>query len=159
MMFENILVCLDGSSESEKILPYAIAQAEHYKSQITFIRVINIPRAIMPASVITGFSNGKHEVREMIESDGMLEEEKLAMDYLARLSFPLERDGINVECVIVYGTPAESITTYADQNDIDLIIIATHERGTLGKIVFGSITDYVIRHAMAPVLAIKPEYE
>ena len=156
-MFTKILVCLDGSIETERIIPYAVAQAQHFNSHVVFIRVIDIPRAAIPASITT--TSGEDEVREVKEQECSLEEEKKAADYLARLSLPLQQGGINVDCVTVRGTPAESITAYAEQYGVDLIIITTGESGLLGRVLFGSVTDFIMRNARASVLAIKPEKE
>ena len=156
-MFSKILVCLDGSKETEQIIPYAVAQAQCFNGSITLINVINVPSVAVPASLKA--IPRKHEVKEIGDEKGITESEKQAADYLGKLSRLLEKGGINVDCVIIRGTPAESIAAYSDQHDMDLIILTTRERSSLGRTVFGSVTDFVARNTKAPVLIIKPKNE
>jgi nucleotide-binding universal stress UspA family protein len=154
-MFSEILVCLDGSARAEKAVPYAVALAQQFQSRLTFIRVVSIPSAAVPVSVAP--ADEDRDVREAGRQDGLMAEEKEAGDYLAKMAGPLEKGGSPVDSVIVRGTPGESIAAYADQHGTELIIIATRERGKLGRTVFGSVTDFLIHNARASVLSIMPE--
>jgi nucleotide-binding universal stress UspA family protein len=51
----------------------------------------------------------------------------------------------------------EAIVSYADENSISLIAIATHGRSGLGRLVFGRVADFVLREAGLPILVIKPK--
>ena len=53
------------------------------------------------------------------------------------------------------GHEADEIQTFADENDIDLIVIATHGRTGLGRLVIGSVTEKLIRHTDKPVLTLR----
>jgi nucleotide-binding universal stress UspA family protein len=58
--------------------------------------------------------------------------------------------------VIVDPHPAQCIVTYAERQQIDLVTLATHSRGTLGRAVMGATADKVIRGASTPVLVVHP---
>jgi len=51
----------------------------------------------------------------------------------------------------------EAIVSYANENNISLIAIATHGRSGLGRLVFGSVADFVLRETGLPILVIKPK--
>jgi len=147
-VFENILVCLDGSYLSEAILPSVIALAEHFHSKIVLLNVIVVP------SVLAGL--GKTEI-EPGDSARLTESEEKAYDYLDDIAETWREKGLNVECATVEGTLEESITTYAKTYEIDLIALTTHDRGALSRLIVKSTTDFVLRKSGIPVLVICPD--
>ena len=64
---------------------------------------------------------------------------------------------IDVESVILEGNPAKSIISFAENNDIDLIVMGTHEKTELQRFLVGSVAENVIRHSRKIVLIIKGE--
>jgi nucleotide-binding universal stress UspA family protein len=55
---------------------------------------------------------------------------------------------------------ANAIVAYARQNDVDLIIIGTHGRGAMGRLIMGSVAERVVRTAPCPVLTVRqPEHD
>lgn len=151
MVFKKILVPLDGSPFAEKILPLVEHEAARSGSKVTLMRVITGARHMLPGSQpIT------HSPREMVYFfDPVMAE---AMEYLKRVSRRLTSKGIAVDWAIQQGAGAgESIAGYATDEGIDLIIIATHGRGLLRRILSGSTTDYLLRKSGLPVLAVNPE--
>ncbi len=80
--------------------------------------------------------------------------------YLKRVATRMRQDGLEVENrVLVDSRPASAILTYADENEIDLIAMATHGRGGVPRAVMGSVTDKVVRGAHRPVLVVRPAEE
>ena len=67
---------------------------------------------------------------------------------------PTEPD-IEASWVVEYGIPAERIIHYANENDIDLVVMGTHGRTGLLRVLMGSVAETVVRQAECPVLAIK----
>jgi nucleotide-binding universal stress UspA family protein len=144
-VFESILVCLDGSKLNEAILPHVAAIAEHFHSKIVLLNVIVVPL------VFTGL--GKIEI-EPSESTPMMEFEEKVDGYLEDIAENWRDKGLDVECATVVGTIEESILTYAKTYKIDLIALATHDRGALSRLIVKSTTDFVLRKSGIPVLAI-----
>jgi len=64
---------------------------------------------------------------------------------------------VTVEPHVRVGSPAEEIVKAARDTHADLIVIATHGRGGLSRVLFGSVTERVVRHAPCPVLTVRPE--
>jgi nucleotide-binding universal stress UspA family protein len=63
--------------------------------------------------------------------------------------------GAKVSGKVVVGSPAEEILRYADRNDIDLILMATHGRSGISRWVMGSVADRVLRSSRIPVLLVR----
>jgi nucleotide-binding universal stress UspA family protein len=153
-MFKKILVCLDGSELAEQILPFAEEQTLHFNSKLVLIRVNTEPGFIglavpgFPGIPIETQGMGKQIEREQQEAEAYLKSiaEKL-----------LTQRGLNAECVTLLGVAGETIVKYAIENKIELIAIATHGRSGPGRVVMGSVADYILRHAHLPILLIRPQ--
>ncbi len=147
-MFENILVCLDGTKFSEAIIPIVAELAMHFRSKIILLNVIIVP--FLPVSV------GKIEL-EPKQSTEISEGEEEAARYLDYTARTLMDRGLDVDCVIVEGTVEESIIACARTYKANLIALASHNRCRLISFVLGSITDFIQKKARIPVLSINPQ--
>ncbi|MFP3898602.1 MAG: universal stress protein [Dehalococcoidia bacterium] len=151
-MFEKLLVCLDGSKLAEQILPYAVEQALRFNSKLTLLRVMTIP-----SSAYLGAEGIATWTGNIIEAEIRRQEPEIKA-YLDGIARPLLEKGINVEPIILQPAPAgHAILTYARDNSIDLICIATHGHSGLGRVVFGSVADHVLRESGLPILVIRPK--
>jgi nucleotide-binding universal stress UspA family protein len=65
-------------------------------------------------------------------------------------------DVAEVNSKLVFGSAAQEIARYAQENDIDLIVIATHGETGLTRLVTGSVAERVVRLAPCPVLSVPP---
>lgn len=74
--------------------------------------------------------------------------EEVATDAAEALEHP-------AEAVVVRGDPGRAICDVAEEQGIDLIILGTHDRGAFGRLWFGSVSEYVVRHAPCPVLVVR----
>jgi nucleotide-binding universal stress UspA family protein len=152
-MFKRILVCLDGSGSAEQILAYAREQALAFGAQLVLLQVVPQPVAFTPGIPGT--------VSVPAQTDAMIEVAKQASsgakDYLEELAAPLRERGLRVETVSMIGRAGDTIVDYASKNNIDLIAIATHGRSGLGRAVFGSVADQVVRESGLPILLIRPQ--
>ena len=67
----------------------------------------------------------------------------------------LEQAGIaGVECVVQHGEPGPAIVSAAAQHACDVIVMATHGRTGLPRLLLGSVAEYVLRHAPCPILLV-----
>jgi nucleotide-binding universal stress UspA family protein len=151
-MFKKILVCLDGSKLAEQILPYVTEQAKRFNSKIVLFQAYKVPATTF-VSVPPGRPN--------ISPDLLRQEEnrvkKEAMSYLKDVVKSLQEDGLEAEFIAMAGSAGDLIVNYAHDRSVDLIALATHGHSRLGRIVFGSVADHVLRESGLPILIIKPQ--
>lgn len=151
-MFEKILVCLDGSKLADQIMPYAMEEIRGFGGKLVLLQVVPEPVAFSPG--IPGVAPVP------VQTDTMLEEAKKelnrAKEYLEELATPLRKRGMQVETVTALGRAGQTIVDYADRNSVNLITIATHGRSGLGRAMFGSVANFVLRESGLPILVIKP---
>jgi len=147
-MFGKILVCLDGSSLSEQIVPYATEVARRFGSRVVLLQVLQIPSSLAAASAQGAENVIEEELRRMSYE---------AHQYLEGIATQMKEKGVPAEVSVIEGTPGDAIVEYASQSGIELIVVATHGRKNIGRLVFGSVADHVMRHSFIPVLSVKPE--
>ena len=149
-MYQKILVPLDGSELAECVLPHAesIARGCGVKS-VTFVRVAEPVHP--PISGDEGYSFSADDYKRM-ESEARAAAER----YLSQLVSQIKYDGISIKSeVLAGGGAADMIADYATEKEVDLIIIATHGRSGIGRWVWGSVADRVLRSACVPVLMVR----
>jgi nucleotide-binding universal stress UspA family protein len=147
-MFNKILVCLDGSGVAEQVLPYAEEVAKRFGGKLILLQVISMPITISspeaPGPIVGVFEQINRE-------------EAIARDYLEGLAKSLRAKGLDVESATLQGAAGESIVTYAGKNKIELVVLATHGRSGIKRLVFGSVADYLMKRLGLPMLIIKPQ--
>lgn len=153
MMFDKVLVCLDGSKLAEQILPYIAGDGKKFK-KIVLLEVIAPPGIAIPISV-PGESVSKVQTQSMLDRASKEMEE--APQYLETKAEPLRKIGLKVTCVVLEGIPTQTIIQYAHDNNMGLIAIATHGFSGLRHITMGSTAEYILKHAGLPVLMVTPQ--
>lgn len=66
-----------------------------------------------------------------------------------------EREGVNVESVLLEGHPADELTRYAEENEMDIIVMGTLGRTRIDRLLLGSVAGNVVRHSKVPVMVIR----
>jgi nucleotide-binding universal stress UspA family protein len=152
-MFERIVVCLDGSSVAETILPYVTDEALAHHGRVVLLRVVSLPEITIPIGIpgepgipIATEGAARRTKNEQSEADS----------YLEGIAKTMRAKGLKVECVVVPGSSGEAIIDYARENNVKLIAIATHGHGGVRRVVLGSTADYVLHHSPVPVLIVRP---
>jgi len=143
--FNRILVPLDGSELAEQAIPYARAVA---RDAGTLIYAQVVPKAEAIHGLTGGTVASANEVGALFEQTATGDLEKAAQRW--REIAP------NYETAIGVGDPTETILRIAKERDCDLIVIASHGRGALGRWTFGSVADRLTRTSDLPVLIIRP---
>lgn len=143
----QLLFPTDFSGCANYALPYAAAIARATGATIICVHVVE---PIVPAVGYTGLA----EPMPMADITDQLQDS--AERELPRLAECEECAGLNIEEVIVHGDAAAEIVRVADERKVDLIVISSHGRTGLGRMIFGSTAEAVVRHARCPVLVVKP---
>ena len=157
-MYDKILVPLDGSPLSENSLKHVANLVVGCRaSQVVVLRVVEQP----PLLLIEFGSQGQDNEIYKNRQKELQQTREAAEKYLAKVSEKLKTQGINVQSAMVEAeqgqSAAEVIMKYAENNNIDLIVMSTHGRSGITRWAFGSVTDKVVRHSRVPVLSIAPE--
>lgn len=138
---------MDGSKLAEQILPHASAIATRFRSRLVLLRVVDK----MPVYAAPG------EPKVVVEQiDVIRTARNEAEAYLDEMSKLLRAQGCDLETSVKEGHTGEIIVRFAESNDIKLIALATHGHGGLGRAVFGSVADHVLRHTHLPILCVRP---
>jgi nucleotide-binding universal stress UspA family protein len=94
----------------------------------------------------------------VVDPDASPEQQREAEQRLDSFARGLHQMGLQAEAVVAVGDqPAAEILRQVEQQQCDLIALATRDRNLLGQAVMGSVTNQVVRSAPAPVLAVTPE--
>ena len=80
-----------------------------------------------------------------------------ARKYLGAIEIRLREEGINVAAEVKDGRDFQAITEFAGEKDVDLIVIASHGRSGLNKLLYGSVAMKVLHNSRVPVLLIRPQ--
>lgn len=149
-MYKEILVPLDGSSLAEAALPHATAIAKAFVSRITLIFVAEPLGVYAQQSVVTP---------PMIAPPVDLEIEDNERKYLEQMVRRVVMDGVDAKYVLKEGDPASEICDYTVAGKMDLIVMSTHGRSGIKRLVYGSVADRVLREATVPVLLIRSKQD
>ena len=139
MNIKGILFPTDYSHTGDKALAMAEALARDSGAKIYIVHVEEPPTAYGGGEMYYG----------MLEPD--LEQLK---DLLAKVK-PTDPQ-IAYEHHMISGEPADSIARFADENDIDIIVMGTHGRTGVLRLLMGSVAEAVVRRAKCAVLTVKP---
>jgi len=145
-MYQRILLPLDGSAFSEQALPYAAAQAEHFQAELILLRVLP------PLPTSRGQESSASKWAEDYTAD-------LARQYLENIAATIEEQNVRTQITIIEGHPHQDIVKYAEENDVDLIVMCTHGHTGFSRWLMGSVADRVVRGANVPVLLVRARSE
>ncbi len=146
-MYKKIMVPLDGSELAECVLPHLeVFIKDYHVKNVVLIQVVEPILTVVNVE----FSPSTQEL-EKSDADMKF----FAQKYLDQMTNRLKHEGSTLDSEILYGRVAEEIVDYAENNDIDLILVATHGRSGISRWVRGSVTDKILRSANAPVLMVR----
>ena len=154
-MFGKILVCLDGSAFAEQILPCAASKALGTRREMTLFSVASHD---IPFHALSFVAPSSFVPPDLFDAQGA-EREINMKAYLKKVAGDLQATGIETTVVVVGGLLADIsdiIVGYSVEHGHDLIAMATHGYRGLKRLVFGSITEAVVRKSPVPVLAVRP---
>lgn len=140
VMFKKILVPLDGSELSTKILPEVRELAKCMGAQLTLLHVCHF-----------SLTADKESLPPAMEQKAEADEAKECAVFMGTIAQEIESQGIEVTFACVQGSPAREIIAYAHDNKYDLIAMATHGKGEVAWIL-GSTAEKVVTHATIPTL-------
>jgi nucleotide-binding universal stress UspA family protein len=139
---DKILVPLDGSMLAEAALPTACDFAARDGAAISLLRAAE-------ATTLRGADAVEAQVSAVREAE----------EYLAAVVRRLEDKGIRrVETHVWYGPAAAAIVEAASAQKVDLVVMCTHGRSGLGRLVLGSVAESVLRGTTTPILVVRADH-
>lgn len=142
LVLKHILFPTDFSPCAESALPYALSLARHYGSEVVVAHILPpdpwpvIPLDAIPLSMDQSYSYGERQMADFLRTD------------------PLH--GIPHKVALLKGELWEAFQQIIEQNDIDMVVLATHGRHGIRKLLLGSVAEEVFRRATCPVLTVGP---
>lgn len=134
----TILHPTDFSEQSESAFALASALARDYQARLVVLHVVPIPATLDPEGFVTSDNE---------------EEQAFALDQLHRLE--LEEKDIQLDSRLEHGAVAANILHVAEESHADLIVMGTHGRSGLSRLLLGSVAEQVMRGAPCPVVTVK----
>ncbi|HLX41336.1 MAG TPA: universal stress protein [Ktedonobacteraceae bacterium] len=143
-MFQHILIPLDGSARAEQALPVAVQIARASGGSIVLLQIVSPP-------VDYG---GMLAAGELL-AGGIIESEIAeATSYLKRIAASDKLAGVTTISEVLYGPPAQNILTYAETQEIDLIVLCSHGRTGFKQWVLGSVAHRLVHQSTVPLLVL-----
>jgi nucleotide-binding universal stress UspA family protein len=158
-MYNQIVVPLDGSAMAEAALSHAVEIARKFGSNLLLVRVVSATGAggfLSSASILGDPSMGGVSAAEAeLLAEAHDEELAEAQGYINGLIKKLSEPEVQVCGEVMEGSPAEAIMHFAHKVKANLIVLTTHGRTGLMRMVMGSVADQIVRQCGCPVLLIR----
>ena len=136
--YKKILVAVDGSEQSEAAFHEAVAIAKRNNAELTIITSVDVSAIpLSPLMVREVTSKLLKEARDMIDD------------------FTHDESELPIEKRVTVGVAKHGIISYAEHEDIDLIVMGATGKGAIERALVGSTTAYVVNHAPCNVLVVR----
>ena len=137
---KNVLLAIDGSDTTEKVVDMGIDLARHFDIQLHALHVIE------PYSIPSDLPHNEEMYDYLLKKSNEIAEKTVKY---------AEERKITVSKNILEGEPAKRIIEFAEENSIDLIVMGTLGKSRLERIFVGSVTDKVLKLSSVSVMVIK----
>lgn len=141
---KKILCAVDLSEHSKPVAEYAITIAKATGASV--VVVYTAPSL----SQYVGFHVPPHTIENFVGE--IVSGAEKSMETFVAENFP----GVDARGQVLIGYAAEEIINRADDENVDLIVMGTHGRKGIDRILFGSVAEKVVKNARQPVLTIRP---
>ncbi len=142
---KNILFTTDFSDSSRHALPFATALARHYGANLSLVHVVehipvnSVPMDVLPADLDNARDHGQHRMNEFVRKSDF--------------------EGLNVSTIVETGFLWPIVADLVHERHIDLIVLGTHGRGAMKRMLLGSAAEEIFRHATCPVFTVGPHVD
>lgn len=147
----KVLIAVDDEPESEDAMSFA----QELLPDDAAVIVVNVARStITPYGTIGGLGAAHAGSPTLsVEADMRAQElaDRTAEEVAQRAGDAVHADEVRVE----HGDVGPSICRVAEDEQVDLVVLGTHDRSRWSRLWFGSVSDHVVRHAPCPVLVVR----
>lgn len=152
-MITKILIGIDDSKQAEHAAEYGFDIARKFNAEVGLVNIVEpavMPQVSMGADPLTGMPVQGAGFDEM----EMLDIQKNIADNIVDRTIKKFAADMNVTHFTEYGSTADGIIDCSKEFKADLIIIGTHSRHGIDRLLMGSVAEHVIRHSQIPVLVV-----
>ena len=143
-LYDRILVPTDGSAEGERAVAHALDLAAVHGAAVHALYVVDTASyAGMP------MEHSWEGVGDLLRDDATA-----AVAAVEELAADADAD-VDVETAVVEGSPSREIIRHAEEADCDLVVMGTHGRGGIDRLLLGSVAEKVVRGSSVPVLTVR----
>lgn len=155
VQIKKILVPLDGSKESEAVLPFAEAFASKTKAEISLLHIVEMLYTVTAYPAAAGYG-GAGIVRVPYTPEEMKPSIDVGEKYIKSVSAKLAEKGFSNKTEVRAGTGGEEIIEVEAKMHPDLTIMSTHGHSGFGRFEHGSVTDKVLHGGSSALLLVRP---
>jgi|SRR5690554_1990774 nucleotide-binding universal stress UspA family protein len=149
-MYTRIVVGVDGSELAKKALSHALTLAKEWNARLFVVTATEPSTIIAPGAEMIAVNTGEF-IAEMEEIKA-----QSAKSTLDEVEAAARQSGQSVECIHVPSSiAADAIIQTAKEKGADLIVMGSHGRRGLGRLLLGSQASEVLAHSTVPVLVVK----
>ncbi|PSQ30501.1 universal stress protein UspA [Halobacteriales archaeon SW_10_68_16] len=142
-MIERVLIPVDGSEQSERACELVFA--EFPEATLVLLHVIN--------PVEAGYSTGA--AIPSASEEWYDRQRELANEHLDEIEAAAAEHGIEVDRAIEVGKPIRAIVAYAEEHDVDHIVMGSHGREGVSRVLLGSVAETIVRRSPVPVTVVR----
>ncbi|WP_247730166.1 universal stress protein [Halovivax limisalsi] len=137
----TVLVAFDGSDPAQKALEHAVRTFED--EEIVLLRVLDRPDGLIDA----GVEFTREKLKEL--------REETRTDLSAEVEAVLDPGEVDLRTEVAVGEPAREIVEYAEEHDVDHVVVGNHGRDGMARVLLGSVAEQVVRRAPMPVTVVR----
>jgi nucleotide-binding universal stress UspA family protein len=151
--FKKIMIATDGSACSRLAADKGIEFARLSGGTVYAVHVLtNAYLSAMDGESYSSMGmNPWESLKEEFQKKG-----QEAIDYIKDRG---EMKGVNVESVLLEGNPSEELIRYAEEKNMDIVIMGTLGKTGVDRLLLGSVTGNLVRHSKVPVMVVKEKYK
>jgi nucleotide-binding universal stress UspA family protein len=139
--YRNIVIATDGSENTQRAIEYGIKFAKFSGATVYALHVVDT------SSLSQSWTAGWETMYELLRNEG-----QRAISNVKEYG---EASGVDVKEVLLEGHPSSEIIDFAENNNIDLIVMGTLGKTGLDRFLLGSVAEKVVRNSKVPVLVVR----
>lgn len=144
-VLRQILIATDGSETAEKAADFGVQIAGLSGAKVYAVYIIDTtPYYSIPLDQVWS-----KEVYEQLETMGN--------EITSNVEKAAKAAGLEAESIVLKGDPAKRIVDFAEEQNVDMIVVGSHGIGGFERLVIGSVSEKVVRHAKVPVLVFREQ--
>ena len=151
MKIQRILIAVDDSKYSENAASYGFDLARNYGADVGLVNIVEV---IIPPPMGTNDMLAPAYENELANDPELLDAQKSASENIIDRTIKNFAGNLNVTHFTDYGPTADGILKCASEFSADMLVLGTHSRTGLDRLLMGSTAEHVVRHSEIPVLVV-----